>query len=131
MTPVYSGSKGNLTQVDGKIINAIQNASYRNNYVIIVADVDSQTNPAFALNPTIQNYCSSKGYDLVWMNETIEDVFLGKVINSGKKKTAEDFVPPDQDAFDYGNVNKMNALNIRKTSNLFCILDKYISKFKK
>ena len=51
--------------------------------VVLFADVDLDDND---LNNRIISYCNNKKYELVWMNGTIEEVFLGRKI-SNKQKT--------------------------------------------
>lgn len=58
--------------------------------VIIAIDID---NPELLLdqktiNKNIVNYCKNKGYELVWFNKTIENVFLGKIVKRDKNKIA-------------------------------------------
>lgn len=47
--------------------------------MVLFTDVNLNDND---LNNKIISYCNNKKYELVWMNGTIEEVFLGRKINN-------------------------------------------------
>lgn len=57
-------------------------------HVIYCIDVDVGADSS-RLNRKISDYCEKKGYHLVWFNQTIEHVFLGKLIHQAKEKKTE------------------------------------------
>ena len=128
---IYAGSKGNLTKQDKKI-ERIKKDLPGHSYVILVVDVDSALNPAYSLNNDIEKYCNTNNYDIIWMNLTIEDVVFGETINEKKKvDKAISFFNKNKIDINVEAFTHKNPQSKRHSSNLFVVLDKYISVYKK
>lgn len=92
---VYMNGKANYEK--GNVLKRIND--YINGYrkyhscseeihVIYCIDIDVGVDSS-RLNKKISDYCEKKGYHLVWFNQTIEHVFLGKLIHQAKNKEKE------------------------------------------
>lgn len=97
--------------------------------VIIIADVDENDDEQ---NHKIERRCKEKGYELVWMNMDVEDVFWGKRIDDKKKaKEAIKFQRMGDKALESLGVDILmepNPLKKRHSSNLLLVLDKYLPR---
>lgn len=124
--PIYAKSKSKLTNVGAKIKREIENAKGKT-VVIICADCDEHDE---VQNDKIKQYCEEQGYELVWMNRDIEDVFWAKKANNKEKEdlavrfqTHKDKLLPK-----LNNLNSTNPLNERRSTNILTVLDKYQSR---
>ena len=95
--------------------------------MVLFADVDLNDND---LNNKIISYCNNKKYELVWMNGTIEEVFLRRKINNRQKtkeanKCLEHYLKilPA-----LNNFNNPSALNTSKSSNIILVFDKILDR---
>lgn len=76
----------------------------------------------------ISRFCEENGYELIWFCHDIEDVYIGKKISDSQKV---------QEAGAFRKKNKINEMELDQlssdkmrvhTSNILCILDKYLSR---
>lgn len=127
ISKIFAKTKSQLIDQNENIKTKISNSS-RTPKVIIVADYDRDEN----LNDKIIVYCKDNDYDLVWMNLDIEDVYLGKQIPSNTKgKEAINFQTKKDKLFPLiTTLNNKSPLQKRHTSNILCILDKYLTRKK-
>ena len=95
--------------------------------VIVCADYDNPNDPD---NIKIQQYCASNGYDLVWMNVDVEDVFLGRTVSKKmKNKELMNFLKHKESFLSTNTVlNDQTPLAKRPASNLLNVLDKYLRR---
>lgn len=95
----------------------------------MVADKDEDDDKT---NDFLTRTCKEKGYDLVWMNIDIEDVFLDRRIPDKEKvKAANSFQIRASKELSKIGVERFlvpNPLEKRHCSNLFLVLDKYITR---
>lgn len=128
---IFANGKGNLSKQDKIIERKIKDLPGESK-VIIVADVDKYNNSAFLLNDGLTEYCEKKGYDLVWMNYTIEDVFLGETVEyKVKKQKALRFISQTKIIIDENKLKKLVPKTERHSSNIVYILDRYLIRRKK
>lgn len=128
--PIYAGSKTRLIE-QRKI--EIERAKVKGqSSVIVVADVD---NGDHDLNALIEATCKKEGYDIVWMNADIEDVFLGeKVEKKSKRRKAIAFQRIKDEklkALAEGKLQERDPLKKAHSSNLLLVLDKHLKRLKK
>lgn len=131
ITPIFAGGKNNL--LSPSIIKKIENhkKDYDKNIVILFTDVDSISDPTVVdINKKIVNMCLKNGYDLVWFNKDIEEVFIGKQISSkDKNKTVDKFLSNHTvKTLDIKPFQDEKCLEHIKHSNICCVLDKYLKK---
>lgn len=129
ITPIYAKTKTELTKQDSKIKKAIEQCkkSQRTPIPIIVADYDREE---FS-NEVIINYCQKNNYDLIWMNTTIEDVYLKIKLkrSQDKHKYAQSFMQKkDKLLKELNNLSELEPLNHPQSSNILLIIDKYITR---
>ena len=94
---VYMNGKPNYNKkvVENKINNLITgyikyHPESRDVHVVYCIDIDDVNNrDCVKLNADINEYCKTKGYQLIWFNTTIEHVFLGRIIHQSKNKKKE------------------------------------------
>lgn len=81
---------GNVCKKVADTINGYKKYSQHDDiiHVVYCIDIDSGTD-SVKLNKEIEDYCLSKNYHLIWFNQTIEHVFLGKHIHQSKNKKKE------------------------------------------
>lgn len=138
--PIYMNGKGNYKNIKSKIDNAIEKyadsgSKDKNSVVIYCIDVDDRSGRNAVennkLNNSIKEYCKTNGYELIWFNKDIEDVFIGKQIDTKlKTKTASDFSRHGFDkSFSISNLCNENVSSIH-TSNIMCVLDKLLKRKK-
>lgn len=99
--------------------------------VICCFDTDKGKQGAEETNDKIEIFCKTNGYELVWFNRDIEEVFLGQQVpDKDKLRCAKDFV-------EHGFIKRINdqimmVTDPRKghtgTSNLKCVLDKHLTE---
>lgn len=78
----------------------------------------------------VEKYCKEKGYELVYFVRDIEHVFLGaQVENNLKSKEALNFIRSYK-IKNVGSKKLSNKVSEMKTSNLLCVLDKYMGEYK-
>jgi len=126
ITPIYAKSKSQLMDQESRIKKAIKE-SKRFPVVILFADVDNKEEK---LNENIAKYCKENDYDLVWMNLNIEDVYLGKMVETkSKAKEAFKFQLKKDSIFPtMHNLSEEEPLKHKGTSNILKILDKYLTR---
>lgn len=130
LTPVYMNGKSNYCKrsVTHKIEYYKSSKKNANNVVVYCFDIDNDDYENAKRNDEINEYCISNGYELIWFNKDIEDVFLGKSVNKRiKGEEATRFVRKNE----INNIKEM-ILNDRKInrhrSNLLMIIDKYLKR---
>ena len=74
-------------------------------------------------NKKIEDYCKSKGYDTIWFCRTVEEVYLGKIINNDKKQEMIKYVRTHDE--DHSILNKPTT-KFKNNSNQIEIFDKYL-----
>lgn len=95
--------------------------------MVLFADVDLDDND---LNNKIISYCNNKKYELVWMNGTIEEVFLGRKINNKQKtKEANKYLEHYLKILPaLNNLNNPSALTTNQSSNILLVLDNILDR---
>ena len=122
---IYAGSKSSLTKKDAQIKKEI-NSHTDESKVILCADYDDEFDP---LNKEITNYCKNNGYELIWMNKNIENVYVGIKKAKNKNKISQDFLKKSDRFFRTAdNLSEENPLIFEGTSNILVILNKYLPK---
>ena len=126
ISKIFATNKSELLKKDNRINYLIKKYNGES-IVVICADYDRVDDPD---NSKIINYCSSKKYDLVWMNLDVEEVFLGKQIkNKEKKKAADDFLKISSQVFKtIKTLNVENPLSTHPASNLLCVMNNHFKK---
>lgn len=127
---IYAGGKSKLTSI-GRI-NAAKKGASGKIHVIVCADKDRNDDH---LNDEIIKFCKDNGFDLVWMNLNIEDVFLGEpnVRTQDKQAKAVKFAAKrDKKLEELGTDRLMVDDPLKKSgsSNLMLVLDRYIKRIK-
>ena len=124
--PIYATSKPELIKQDNKIENEIKHYPGQA-IVVLFADVDLDDND---LNSKIISYCNNKKYELVWMNGTIEEVFLGRKINNKQKtKEANKYIEHYLKILPaLNNLNNPSALTTNQSSNILLVLDNILDR---
>lgn len=126
LTPVFMNGKGNYKKTETEINR--NKAKYKGKTVVFICyDIDSPNKPTYSLNLEIEEYAKNKGYETIWFNEDIEQVYVGTSISANEKtKVAKMFMANDKIKF----VNKNNLLftfiSKKRSSNILVILDKYL-----
>lgn len=125
---IYASGKSNLFNIS-KIEKETRKAN-GNTHVIICADVDENDE---AQNQRLIEFSEKHGFDLVWMNLNIEDVFLDEpnVHARDKHEKAKAFLKVrDKRLKDLGTKLFMeeNPLKKMHSSNLMTVLDKYLKR---
>lgn len=78
----------------------------------------------------ISRFCKDNGYELIWFCHDIEDVFLGERI-SDSQKVKEAGIFRKKRKIEEADLYKLSSsIKRAHTSNLVCILDKYLSRKK-
>lgn len=124
--PIYATSKSELIKQDKKIEKEINDYPGQT-IVVLFADVDLGDDN---LNNKILNYCNNKKYELVWMNGTIEEVFLGRKINNKQKtKEANKYLEHYLKILPLlNNLENSSALTSNRSSNILLVLDKILDR---
>lgn len=124
--PIYATSKSELIKQDKKIEKEINNYPGQT-IVVLFADVDLGDDN---LNNKIINYCNNNKYELVWMNGTIEEVFLGrKISNKQKTKEANKYLEHYLKILPLlNNLDNSSALTSNRSSNIILVLDKILDR---
>jgi hypothetical protein len=94
LTPVYLKGKTHYQSKETEILSDKKKYRASGNSVVIMCFDTDQGSQGEKDNKAISDYCSSHGYDLVWMNRDVEEVFLGHSVSQAtavKKKEAEKF----------------------------------------
>ena len=145
---VYLNGKGNYRK--GSVLKKVNDLIARYNrfhpnendtYVLYCVDIDDTNQTASAeenkqINKEIEAFCRKEGYELVWFNRTIEEVFLGRTVKQAKdkkreanafmkKKTSIDDFPPER------LKKSFYSESVRKSTNLGFVLDVLVNQNKK
>ena len=79
-------------------------------------------------NGKITKFCNNKNFDLVWMCENVEEVFLNKTVPDKQKVNAANCFAV-KTGLDKANELSLSAVQIRnKKSNLLLIFDQYLER---
>ena len=95
---------------------------------MIDLDSDEPNYKKGTLNRNIMDYCESNGYDLIWMCENAENVFLGLEpgVLDDKTEAAKDWARNKNKEL---NTVKLSKMNIQKhCSNILLTLDKCLKR---
>ena len=127
LSPIYAGSKTRLIDQGKKIEECSKRASFKESQVFLCADYDYKSDPS---NKAIQKYAREHGYEIIWMNRDIEEVFLGKRIPSKQKKQeAERFLRNPAKALESNNhLFVEDPLKAHPSSNILCVFDRYLHR---
>lgn len=128
MTPIYLNGKGNYNKKKTEIGRNISKYS-GTTHIFMCYDIDNPIEPAYELNPLIEEYARENGYELIWFYEDIEQVYLGEsVSNSVKTLKAKQFVAHN----DINGVQEINlsktAISRKKSSNILKVLDEVLQR---
>ena len=87
------------------------------------------SNADVIFNKTVSDYCVQKGYDIIWMNKNVEDVYLGNEID-GKLKVREAAKFKNNKVITSVDIKKLSrkGADLRHTSNILLELDKVLSR---
>lgn len=123
--PIYAKNKSELLNQERKIID--EKHKYGGQSVVVIcADFDRQDDP---LNNELFEYCKENDYELVWMNLNIEHVYLNDRNVTNKEKASINFLKnSDLILSKLVNLNNSDCLNYLCSSNILCILDKYLER---
>lgn len=123
--PIFAKCKGELIKQDKKIAEEMKR--YGDKCVaVICTDYDSSSDPN---NQKIENYCKEKGFDLIWMNRNVEEVYLGKMKIKSKDQASKDFLRHQNAFFSMAkNLDEINPLVHTCSTNIKTIFDKYLQK---
>ena len=129
---IFLEGKGKYKSVKNRLQNEMRIFSKEGveSKVIYMIDLDSNE-PNYkkgTLNRNIMDYCENNGYDLIWMCENVENVFLGLEPSALDDKTeaAKDWARNENKEL---NAVKLSKTNIQKCcSNILLILDKYLKR---
>ena len=126
-SPIYAGSKTRLVDQGKKIEEFSRRAHSKESQVFLCADFDYESDPS---NKAIQKYAESHGYEIIWMNRDIEEVFLGKRIPSKQKKQeAERFLRNPAKALESNDRLSIDSpLKAHPSSNILCVFDRYLHR---
>lgn len=110
--------------------NAVKNGASRRSVVIYCFDCDEyDTNQEdLVFLDKAEQYCAYHDYDFVWFCKDVEQVYLGKKVDKGKKKKeAEAF--RCRRIIESISANQLSAEKYRiGTSNIMKVLDKYLER---
>ena len=127
--PVYAGGKGNFENKK-KEIEKLKKDYDGESFVLVVADIDPANNPANSLNDGIKQFCLENKYELAWMNLTIEDVFLKKIVDDDKSDVATKYYSNVKKAdIEIINLRVVDPTKIKQSSNLLIVLDKLLKNY--
>lgn len=128
---VYLNGKGNYNRqtVLNEIIRNKKQSSADNQVVVYVIDTDNlQDSNVVKENGKITKFCNNKNFDLVWMCENVEEVFLNKTV-ADKQKVSSEKCFAVKTGLDKANELSLSAVQIRnKKSNLLLIFDQYLER---
>ena len=129
LSVIYMDGKGKYSNKEKAIAsqiktyqNAVKNGASRRSVVIYCFDCDEyDTNQE-------EQYCAYHDYDFVWFCKDVEQVYLGKKVDKGKKKKeAEAF--RCRRIIESISANQLSAEKYRiGTSNIMKVLDKYLER---
>lgn len=129
--PIYMATKSNLTDL-AKINSATKRAMEVGGEVHVILCADKDVNKDEE-NAKIIRFCKDNSFDLVWMNQNIEHVFLDNphLRSEDKSSKANDFLRRSDKIFkdfDIALLNTEDPLRKPRSSNLMLVLDKYIER---
>ena len=130
--PVYLNGKGNYDNrsIRKEIETETKLFKQGITYVVYCLDTDNlESDPnASSFCKKLEEFCNRNGYYLVFFNRDIEEVFLGKRIDSSdKKKAAESFLRKRN--IEYIDLEKFKSkVKRRYFSNLYLVLDQLLEK---
>ena len=128
---VYLNGKGNYNRqsVLKEIIRNKKQSSADKQVVVYVIDTDNlQDSNVVKENAAITNFCHNKNFDLVWMCENVEEVFLNKRVADKQKVSAAKCFGLKK-GLDKASTSSLSATQItNKNSNLLLIFDQYLER---
>ncbi len=127
LSPIYAGSKTRLIDQGRKIEECVKRGIHRESQVFLCADYDHEKDPS---NEAIKKYALAHGYEIIWMNRDIEEVFLGrKVVSSQKRQEAEKFLRNPEKALEPNkNLSSENPFKSHPSSNALRVFDRYLPR---
>lgn len=134
LSTVYMNGKGNYKNKEKEILSLISQyastSKTNQSKVIYCFDCDDydikQDDSAFLRNA--QQYCSTKGYDLIWFCKDVERVYLGREVEDSKKKGEAATFKEKKLITNVEARNLSGASYKANTSNIMSILDKYLTR---
>ena len=137
LSVIYMDGKGKYSNKEKAIAsqiktyqNAVKNGASRRSVVIYCFDCDEyDTNQEdLVFLDKAEQYCAYHDYDFVWFCKDVEQVYLGKKVDKGKKKKeAEAF--RCRRIIESISANQLSAEKYRiGTSNIMKVLDKYLER---
>ena len=126
LSKVFAKCKSELIKQDKNISEKKKRYSGES-IVVVVSDYDREND---VLNAQITKYCKENGYELIWMNLDIEEVFLGfQVSDRLKTKTATEFLrKKDNNLGSNKNLSSEDPLKSHPSSNYLKVFDKYFKR---
>ena len=134
---VFMNGKGNYDKksVVKKIEDFVKQAKAVNKdtqetvFYMFDKDETVASNADVIFNKTVSDYCVQKGYDIIWMNKNVEDVYLGNEID-GKLKVREAAKFKNNKVITSVDIKKLSrkGADLRHTSNILLELDKVLSR---
>lgn len=122
---IYAKNKSELLKQGKKIENEKQKYCGES-VVILFADFDRADDP---INQQLISYCKENDFDLVWMNLNVEHVYLNQQFIKDKEKASIEFLKRSADIIpSLTNLANIQPLNKTSSTNILCILDKYLVK---
>lgn len=124
---IFASSKTSLIKQDSKISKIMSSYSEKS-FVVLFADVDSKDDQ---LNNEIMNYARNRNFALVWMNQDVEDVFLGKSVNKKiKNAEADNYLKRYHKILPLLTIKleEKNPLEHKNTSNILVVFDNYLER---
>lgn len=137
LSVIYMDGKGKYSNKEKVIAsqiktyqNAVKNGASRRSIVIYCFDCDEyDTNQEdLVFLDKAEQYCAHHAYDFVWFCKDVEQVYLGKRVDKGKKKK-------EAEAFRCRRIIESiseNRLSVAKyrigSSNIMKVLDKYLER---
>jgi hypothetical protein len=131
-SPVFLGGKNNYDKCLSRISTLIKKyGSPKDSIVIMCFDTDLGGDGE-KYNKSINQFCRCNGYQLVWFNRVVEEVFLGKKIsNKDKKREAEKFLRESKiEMTDWDKCLHKGLSQEPGTSNIISIFDDLLPRNK-
>lgn len=130
LRPVYSGSKDNLYSpktkrlIEREIAKSRQKNKNARVLICFFADADKGSTNDLAKDERIEDFASFIGAKVVWFNQTIEEVFVGRVAaNKEKTDLAEKFYSSKNAKISETSLREPKPKGRRHTSNMLLVLD--------
>ena len=134
ITFIEMNGKANFQKKESEI-ERLSNRYNGETFVIYCLDLDYSPNPfdnnyTLNLNKQIECFAKNKNRELIWFNEDIEDVMLGrKIPRKDKKREAIIFASKMKyKEVSIESLSNRDFLRIRHTSNLLLVIDQFLRR---